>query len=130
MLNLTPQGIAAAQQAQVDGLDPLLVGTTTEQLARAIVGAFDMTDYYEAGGKEPRRTARRRAVVETRSKLVEDLQDPKHPRIMIEAIFHEATRRMVEASVALKERRENGQALAIPYAKRVPRRKSRSVSGT
>jgi len=124
MLDLSPEGIAAAEQAQIDRLDPTLKGTTVEQLARAIVGAFDMTDYCDAGGKEPRRTARRRAVIETRAKLVEDLQDPRYPRIMIEAIFHEATRKMVEASAALKERRENGQALAIPHSQRVPRRKS------
>lgn len=127
MLELTPEGLEAARK-QHARLDPKLAGYSVETLASLIISCFNMIDFYEVGGREPRRTKQYLEVLAFRRQLAKDLQDPKYPRIMIESIFNTATNMMIEASVALKERIQNGEDPAIPYAKRASRRKPRSLS--
>ena len=129
MLDLTPEGLEQAQKLH-SKLDPALAEYSTETLTSLMVSAWSMIDFYEVGGREPRRTKRYLEMLENRRWVAKELQDPKYSRITVEAIFKASTNMMIDASAALKKRVQNGESAAIPYAQRASRRKSRPVSGT
>ena len=95
---------------------------TQEAMADAVGFAFDYIDYCEAGGKEPRKTARYLQILEARKHVVEMLKTGE--RNVVEAVFHATVVLQVEADRDLRERIRNGQNPAIPAAERISRRKS------
>lgn len=101
---------------------------STEDMANLVSYAFSYIDYCEAGGKEPRKTARYKTILETRKGIVAELKTME--RKVVEVIYRSALSLQIQADRALRERISNGENPAIPAAKRASRRKSRPVSGT